>query len=94
MTDHFDADQLRMEMRMLEKEVTRSGYTKYHAPDSGFDDSVDALALAYRGLENVEASSATAEMHEEEWDGGRTNNLNDVAKSIARDRKKARKGWK
>lgn len=54
-------DQLRMEMRMLEKEVTRSGYTKYHAPNSGYDDSVDAFALAYRGLESAAgASSATA----------------------------------
>lgn len=46
---------------MLEKEVTRAGYAKYHAPDSGHDDAVDALALAYKGLGNVATdASATA----------------------------------
>lgn len=56
---------------------------------------MDALALAYRGLENVESTSATANMgDDDEWDGGRTNNLNDVAEKIARDKQRARKGWK
>jgi hypothetical protein len=39
-------EQLRTELRILEKETTRHGYTKYHAPESGYDDCVDALALA------------------------------------------------
>lgn len=87
-------DQLRMEMRMLEKEVTRSGYAKYHAPESGFDDSVDALALAYRGMESVESASTTASVGEEKVDIRKTDNLNDVAKEISRRKKKAKKGWK
>ncbi len=40
-------DTLGEEMRLLEKEVTSSGYTKYHAPDSGHDDTVDALVTEY-----------------------------------------------
>lgn len=49
-------DQLRHELRVFEKEVTSSGYTKYHAPDSEHDDCVDAFALANRGRAKAVAS--------------------------------------
>jgi hypothetical protein len=45
--------QLRTEMRILEKETTGHGYTKYHAPENDYDDCVDALALADRALDEV-----------------------------------------
>jgi|GEM_PF-4330652 len=43
-------DQLHLELRQLQEDVSKSGYTRYHAPDDGYDDSVDAYALAVRGL--------------------------------------------
>jgi hypothetical protein len=51
-------DQLRTEMRIMEKETTSHGYTKYHAPPNDYDDCVDALALANKALEQVAHSGA------------------------------------
>lgn len=45
-----ELDQLRTELRMFEKEVTASGYTRYNAPENGHDDCVDMLALAVSAL--------------------------------------------
>lgn len=53
-------DQVWLEFRQFEKEVTPSGYTKYHAPDNGYDDTVDAAALAYSRLGAGYVPTATA----------------------------------
>lgn len=89
--DSPKVERVKMEMRVLEKEVTGSGYSKYHAPESEYDDCVDALALAYRGLDDVEAASATASVGEDDTDPRGTNNLNEIAKEISRGR---RNKWK
>jgi len=48
-----------LELRQFEKEVTSSGYSKYHAPSNGHDDTVDALALANKGRASAAAPTAT-----------------------------------
>jgi hypothetical protein len=48
-----ERDQLRLELRMLERDVTDSGYTRYHAPDTGHDDCVDSYALAASALDQL-----------------------------------------
>jgi hypothetical protein len=48
-------DQLHLELRQLKEDVSKSGYTRYHAPDNGHDDSVDAYALAVSQLDRIEA---------------------------------------
>lgn len=65
-------DQLRMELRMLEREVTPSGYTKYHAPEGGHDDTVDMLALAYSGLGSGYVPTATAKVGGDDDEDGPT----------------------
>ncbi|GAB3669535.1 phage terminase large subunit [Halopiger thermotolerans] len=51
-------DQLHLELRQLQEDVSDSGYTRYHAPDNGFDDSVDSFALAAWGIDgNVEGET-------------------------------------
>lgn len=49
-------DQLRLELRQLEREVTPAGYTRYEAPETGHDDCVDSLALAASGLDRIAAA--------------------------------------
>lgn len=61
-------DQIRLELRIFEKEVTSSGYTKYHAPESGHDDCVDMLALAYSALDSAGIASETARLGEDDED--------------------------
>lgn len=61
-----ELDQLRLELRQLEKEVTDAGYTRYHAPDTGFDDCVDAYALAASGLDRVAAAARHRERNGDE----------------------------
>lgn len=48
-------DQLHLELRQLQEDVSDTGYTRYHAPDNGFDDSVDAFALATSKLDDLAA---------------------------------------
>lgn len=50
-----ELDQLRLELRTLERDVTETGYTRYHAPDTGHDDCVDSLALAASALDRIAA---------------------------------------
>jgi hypothetical protein len=57
-TDDTRLEQLRTEMRILEKETTGHGYTKYHAPENDYDDCVDALALAAVALSEANKHSA------------------------------------
>lgn len=53
-------DQLHLELRQLQENVSKSGYTKYHAPDDGYDDSVDSFALAVSKLDEIEALAERA----------------------------------
>jgi hypothetical protein len=39
-------DQLHLELRQLQEDVSDTGYTRYHAPEDGYDDSVDSFALS------------------------------------------------
>lgn len=55
-------DQLHLELRQLQEDVSDSGYTRYHAPDNGFDDSVDSLALSVSELDRL---AAVARQHEQ-----------------------------
>ncbi|MCD2204420.1 phage terminase large subunit [Halobacterium sp. KA-6] len=48
-------DQLHLELRQLQEDVSDGGYTKYHAPDNGHDDSVDGYALAVSKLDDIAA---------------------------------------
>lgn len=50
-------DQLHLELRQLQEDVSDSGYTKYHAPDNGHDDCVDAYALAVSQLDRISAAA-------------------------------------
>jgi len=71
--DRPQFDQLKSELRVFEKEVTSSGYTKYHAPDSEHDDCVDALALVYEGLGSAggaATSTASVGSDDEDTSGG------------------------
>jgi len=84
-------DQLRTELRIFEKEVTGSGYTKYHAPDSEHDDCVDALALVYEGLDSAGgAATTTASVGQQEPDENA--GLDDIVRHQQRQRQT--KGWK
>jgi hypothetical protein len=47
-------DQLHLELRQLQEDVSKTGYTRYHAPDNGFDDCVDAFALAASVLDRLQ----------------------------------------
>jgi hypothetical protein len=86
-------DRLRTEMRMFEKEVTNAGYTKYHAPDSGYDDCVDALALVYEGLDHAGAATATASVGGDD-DRDTSGGIEAAAREQARQRQDLYKGWK
>jgi hypothetical protein len=48
-------DQLHLELRQLQEDITEGGYTRYHAPQNGYDDSVDAYSLAVSRLDTIEA---------------------------------------
>ena len=50
-------DQLRLELRRMEKEVTNNSYTRYNAPDNGHDDCVDSLALAASKLDRIQLAA-------------------------------------
>lgn len=65
-----ELDQLRLELRQLERDVTESGYTRYHAPDTGHDDCVDALALAASALDRIAAAHRQMQQRSEDDDGG------------------------
>lgn len=54
-------DQLRLEMRQIQREVTQGGYARYHAPDGMYDDSVDGFALAASKLDTVMARARQTE---------------------------------
>jgi hypothetical protein len=61
-----ELDQLRLELRQLEKEVTAGGYTRYHAPETGHDDCVDAYALAASGFDRIAAAARRRASHDED----------------------------
>lgn len=61
-------DQLRLELRQLEREVTAAGYTRYHAPETGHDDCVDALALAASALDKVATARRRQDREEDSED--------------------------
>jgi hypothetical protein len=92
--DDSRLDQLRLELRMLQREVTRSGYSKYHAPDGTHDDTVDALALAVKGLDEVakQGAATTARLGGDD-DRGDDPISNAVAEYQSQHRK-AKRGWK
>lgn len=92
--DDASMDVLRMELRMLEKEVTRSGYAKYHAPPGGHDDTVDALALAYRGLQSAGGAATTTATVGEERRRGPGQGVVDIAKEMDRQLRDSRRKWK
>ncbi|EMA19021.1 phage terminase large subunit [Haloarcula argentinensis] len=54
-------DQLHLELRQLQEDVSETGYTKYHAPDNGYDDSVDGFALAVSKFDQLAAAASRAE---------------------------------
>jgi hypothetical protein len=87
---------LRTELRTLEKETTSHGYTKYHAPDSGYDDCVDALALANRALDEIgmHGTSATARMGGEEYGDSDGDALNEAVAEYQNQHRRATKQWK
>ena len=57
-------DQLHLELRQLQENVSDGGYTKYHAPDNGHDDCVDAYALAVSQLDRLEAVARRREQQD------------------------------
>lgn len=63
-------DQLWLELRQLERDVTNSGYTRYHAPESGHDDCVDSLALSASALDRIAAIARRNERRGESEDNG------------------------
>ncbi len=56
MPDIDALDQLHLELRQLQEDVSDAGYTRYHAPDDGYDDSVDSFALAASALDKLTAA--------------------------------------
>lgn len=60
-------DQLHLELRQLQEDVSKSGYTQYHAPENGHDDCVDAYALAVSQLDRLQAV-AQSRKHESDDD--------------------------
>lgn len=65
-----ELDQLRLELRQLEKEVTDGGYTRYHAPKTGHDDCVDAFALAASQLDKIAAAARRREHSDDSTSSG------------------------
>jgi len=63
-----ELDQLRLELRQLERDVTETGYTRYHAPETGHDDCVDSLALAASALDRIAAAARRHEKRADEDD--------------------------
>lgn len=63
-------DQLHLELRQLQEDVSDTGYTRYHAPDNGFDDSVDSYALAASQLDRISAASRRREQRDEDNSNG------------------------
>jgi hypothetical protein len=63
-------DQLHLELRQLQEDVTDTGYTRYHAPDDGYDDSVDAFALSASVLDRIEAAHQRAENRGDDTNSG------------------------
>jgi hypothetical protein len=61
-------DQLHLELRQLQEDVSDTGYTRYHAPDDGYDDSVDAFALAGSKLDRIAAAAKRNETVDDESD--------------------------
>ncbi|GAA1280034.1 hypothetical protein GCM10009725_30300 [Aeromicrobium tamlense] len=63
-------DQLHLELRQLQEDVSDTGYTRYHAPDNGYDDSVDAYALAASVLDRIAAAARRREARDDSEDNG------------------------
>ncbi|WP_255170110.1 hypothetical protein [Natrononativus amylolyticus] len=63
-----ELDQLRLELRMLERNVTETGYTRYHAPETGHDDCVDSFALAASALDHLKTTRRRREQRDEKDD--------------------------
>jgi hypothetical protein len=62
-------DQLHLELRQLQEDVSDGGYTRYHAPDDGYDDSVDAFALAASKLDDLAAHHRRQNRRDDETNG-------------------------
>jgi hypothetical protein len=62
-------DQLHLELRQLQEDVSDAGYTRYHAPDNGHDDSVDSYALAVSKLDEIEWEHERQESRNEDDTG-------------------------
>ena len=61
-------DQLHLELRQLQEDVTEGGYTRYHAPDDGHDDSVDSYALAASQFDRIATARKRAENRDQDDD--------------------------
>ena len=61
-------DQLHLELRQLQEDVSKSGYTRYHAPDDSHDDCVDSFALAVSALDRIAAAAQRHERADDEDD--------------------------
>lgn len=84
-----EIQELRTELEVFEYDITRGGNLQYDAPEGFHDDTVDALALSvearpHAARQNV---STTVTMGEEETNIGQSDNLNDIAKEISRNRR-------
>lgn len=65
-----ELDQLRLELRQLEKDVTDGGYTRYNAPETGNDDCVDSYALAASQLDRISAAARRREARDDDEENG------------------------
>lgn len=66
--DDGSLDEMRLELRAMEREVTASSYTRYNAPDGGHDDTVDSLALAASRLDAIAEAGRLRERREADPD--------------------------
>jgi hypothetical protein len=63
-------DQLHLELRQLQEDVSDTGYTRYQAPDDRYDDSVDAYALAASMFDKLAAAASRREQRDADGDSG------------------------
>jgi hypothetical protein len=88
-----ELDQLALELRMLEREVTASGYTKYHAPEGAHDDTVDMLALAYSGLNDGHVPSTIMSLGTPDSGERQAFKQSDIGQALEQHRRKQDSPW-
>ena len=90
-----EIDILRTELEIFEYDISRAGNIRYHAPEGFHDDTVDTLALAADGLNEVarQGVSTTVTMGEDSYQGP-GDGVVDVAKEMDRQLRQAKQGWK